>query len=90
MTTLIDRLFIDHPKSVNETYLQHLAAAMGFATRLLLAGFVCAIHALLPFLFEKTASNAIRKLYSRMVTNRVRKTDDAAPFTAETEGLNQA
>jgi len=69
------RAFTDHPASVGETYLQHLGRALGFATRMVLAGLACAIHAVLPFLFVRTGSGAVIDLYDRMVVNRRR-----APF----------
>ena len=65
-------LFTRHPASVGETYPQHLLAAGGFAAQLLLIALACVVHALLPFLFERTASARIDALHSRMVRNRVR------------------
>jgi len=66
------KLFTHHPASVGETYLQHLFAAGGFTAQLLLAALACLVHALLPFLFERTASARIDALHSRMVRYRVR------------------
>ena len=65
-------LFCDHPASVGESYGEHMAAAGGFAVRLFAAAVVCTVHALLPFLFEKTASAMVGGLYDRMVANRRR------------------
>ena len=69
----ITDLFTDHPKSVDETYGEHLVMASGFGSRMILAGFACLLHGLLPFLFVKTGSEAITELHDRMVTNRNRK-----------------
>ena len=69
---MLKALFCDHPASVDETYTEHLAAAGGFALRLLVASIVCTVHAILPFLFEKTASAMVEGLHDRMVTNRRR------------------
>lgn len=63
---MIARLFHDHPASVNESYLEHARFAAGFAFWLLAAGLAALVHALLPFAFEKTASNIIRRLYARI------------------------
>jgi hypothetical protein len=60
------KLFTDHPASVDETYLGHMAFAGWFASRLLMAAFAALVHALLPFLFETTASRIVRELYQRM------------------------
>ena len=64
--------FTDHPATVGETYGQHFVSAMGFSLSMLRAAFCCGVHALLPFLFEKTGSDCITELYDRMVTNRNR------------------
>lgn len=66
-------LFTEHPASVGETYWQHLASAWGFSWRMMLASLACLVHALLPFLFEKTGSRAITQLHDRMVVNRHRQ-----------------
>ena len=65
-------LFTEHPASVNETYLQHLASATGFALRMIGAGLCCLVHGLFPFLFVRTGSSAVTQLHDRMVTNRAR------------------
>lgn len=59
------RLFLDHPSSVDESYLQHARFAGGFAWKLALAAGAAAVHALIPALFEKTASRIIADLYAR-------------------------
>ena len=64
--------FTEHPETVGETYGEHFVHAMGFALSMLKAAFCCAIHAILPFCFEKTGSDCITGLYDRMVTNRER------------------
>ncbi len=67
------RLFTDHPASVGETYGEHLAMATGFGLRMILGGFACLIHGLLPFLFVRTGSAQVSTLHDRMVANRRRK-----------------
>ena len=62
----IGRLFLDHPSSVGETYFQHMLFAGFFAGSLLLAGAAALVHAVLPFLFEKTASSIMNRLHHRM------------------------
>jgi hypothetical protein len=65
MTTILRRAFIDHPESVDETYLEHMAFAGKFSFRLFAAAFAALVHAVLPFLFEKTASGIIAELYAK-------------------------
>lgn len=59
------KLFTEHPASVHETYLGHMAFAAWFASRLLAAAGAALVHAILPFLFETTASRIVRELYER-------------------------
>ena len=64
------RLFISHPRSVGESYFEHQRVAFSFAGALLLAGFACLLHAVIPGLCERTASSRIAMLHERMVANR--------------------
>jgi hypothetical protein len=66
----LHRIFTEHPASVGETYGEHLAKAAGFGTRMMLAGMACMVHAVLPFLFVRTGSQAISQLNDRMVVSR--------------------
>lgn len=63
-------LMTAHPRSVGESYGQHLRFALGFAGTLFLAAGAAAVHALLPFLFQKTAGNMVRRLCQRIETRR--------------------
>lgn len=65
---MLARAFLEHPESVDETYAQHAAVALSFAGPLFLASLAALVHAMIPCLFEKTASRIIRKLHSRMAT----------------------
>ena len=69
---LLKEKFTEHPESVGESYGEHFVSAMGFSLSMFRAAFVCAIHAVLPFMFEKTGSTCVTGLYDRMVTNRSR------------------
>ncbi len=66
MQGTFEKLFINHPKSVDENYFEHLVFAGKFAGLLLCAGFAALVHAIVPGLFEKTASNIIERLHHRM------------------------
>jgi hypothetical protein len=70
MNLNLQRLFTEHPASVDETYLQHLVAAGSFGLRMVLSGLACLIHALLPFLFVRTGSNSVADLHQRMVARQ--------------------
>jgi len=59
-------IFTKHPNSVNESYWQHCCFALNFSVKLFLAAFCAFVHAFLPFLFEKTASNIMKGLMKKM------------------------
>lgn len=62
---MIQRIFLAHPASVDETFLQHMLFAARFAFKLFVAAFAALVHAIIPCLFEKTASTIIAELYER-------------------------
>ncbi|MFT4959911.1 MAG: hypothetical protein ACI92Z_000988 [Paracoccaceae bacterium] len=62
---MINRLFLDHPQSVDETYGEHAMFATRFSMALFGAAFAALVHAVLPFAFEKTASRKVAELYQR-------------------------
>lgn len=64
------RLFTEHPASVGETYGEHLVHASYFGGRMILAGFACMLHALLPFVCVRTGSQAIEQLNAQMLARR--------------------
>lgn len=66
-TAVLDSVFLDHPRTVDETYAEHAAFAGRFAGRLVLAAGAAAVHAVVPCLFEKTASRMVADLYDRTV-----------------------
>ena len=65
-------MFTEHPESVGESYFQHMGMAFSFSLTMLLSAFACLIHGVFPFLFVKTGSSTITRLYERMVSRRNR------------------
>ena len=70
--TAWSRLFTDHPATVNESYGQHFASAMGFGFRMIWGGIICLVHAVIPGVCCTKGSDMICDLHDRMVTNRRR------------------
>ena len=66
MHTTFQRLFVAHPRSVNEGYLAHAGIALRFALLLFGAGLAAMVHAIIPALFETRASSTIKKLHREM------------------------
>lgn len=63
-------LFTQHPASVNEHYCEHFKVAATFSAKLLCASMVCIVHAVFPFLFEKTGTKIVQSLYQEMLEKR--------------------
>lgn len=63
---MLNRLFLDHPRTVDETYVEHFRTAMGFGTAMLAGGAACLVHALVPALCMRTGSDTVKRLYGRM------------------------
>ena len=64
--------FTDHPATVGESYGQHFLSAITFSGTMFKAALCCAIHAVMPFVFESTGRTAVSRLHDRMVVNRSR------------------
>ncbi|MEP0961631.1 MAG: DUF6356 family protein [Roseobacter sp.] len=66
---MLRQIFLSHPASVDETFVQHMLFALSFAVKLFAAAFAALVHAFVPCLFEKTASRILIDLSNR-VQNR--------------------
>lgn len=64
----IATLFLDHPTTVDETYLQHMRFAFSFAFWLAAAAGAALVHAFVPALCETTASRILKRLHARIVS----------------------
>ncbi|MDB5577960.1 MAG: hypothetical protein JWR80_3136 [Bradyrhizobium sp.] len=67
---MINRFFLEHPRSVGESYTEHLRAAGRFGGTMIISGLACLIHGLVPRLFTRTGSTAVSHLHEHMVTKR--------------------
>ncbi|WP_299864185.1 DUF6356 family protein [uncultured Roseobacter sp.] len=63
---MIQRIFLSHPATVDETFFQHMLFALRFALSLFAAAGAALVHAFVPCLFEKTASRIITQLHARI------------------------
>jgi hypothetical protein len=66
----INNLFLEHPRSLGESYWQHLKIAMTLAVRLGVTAGALICHAILPNLFKTFASERITELYDRLQSRR--------------------
>lgn len=60
MIRTFNRLFVEHPREVGETYLHHMAASSRFGFRLLRLAGLAFLHALAPGVHKTTVSSSIR------------------------------
>ena len=83
------RLFLDHPRTMGESYGEHLSRAAGFAGELLGAGCACLLHGLVPALFEHTASSAVTRLNQKMALRAAAAPKRIAPSAMPIAGARR-
>lgn len=66
----ISRLLFDHPRKVNETYLEHAGIAGRFGLKMVAGGAKCLVHALLPGLHDRAASDTVHALHGELERRR--------------------
>lgn len=76
---MIGRLFLAHPRSVDESYAEHARVAFGFGATMVGAGLACMVHGLIPALFTRTGSGAVRRLHARLSTRSAVAAQRPAP-----------
>lgn len=62
---MLTKVFLEHPRKVDESYLEHAVFASKFSFKLFLAACAALVHAIIPVLFEKTASKMIAEMYAK-------------------------
>jgi len=62
----VKNIFTKHPNEAGETYLEHMFNAMRYSLTFLFLFVIALVHAILPFLFEKTASDIVCEMSSDM------------------------
>ena len=69
---MIERVFLEHPRSVDEGYFEHMGMAFSFGGRMIACGVACLVHGFVPALFKQTASTGVTELYDCMCVDRDR------------------
>jgi hypothetical protein len=67
---MFDRLFLEHPRVVNETYTEHMGAAFGVGSRMFVASLKCFVHGLVPGLYKTAGSDAIVELHKEVAPRK--------------------
>jgi hypothetical protein len=58
----LNKLFTEHPSSLNESYSEHFLCAFTYGVRIVFSGFACLIHSVFPFLFKTAASDLANEI----------------------------
>ena len=67
---LFDRLLLAHPRTVGEGYGEHAGIAGRFGATMVVGGLKCLVHAVLPAVFERSASDCVAKLNAELTRRR--------------------
>ena len=67
---LFDRFLFAHPRTVGETYVEHFGIAGRFGATMVAGGLKCLVHAVLPSVFERSASDCVAKLNGELTRRR--------------------
>jgi hypothetical protein len=60
---MLGRLFVDHPRSLGLSWLDHGLGALKIGGKLIGAGLAAIVHALVPGLFTDTAGRIVTETY---------------------------
>lgn len=69
------KLFLDHPREVEEGFFEHFGVASRFGLEMIWGGIKALVHAFVPALCVTSGSDTIRKLHTLMVEKRGAKRD---------------
>jgi Family of unknown function (DUF6356) len=75
---MFSRLFIDHPRSVDESYWQHFGVAFRFGCAMGKGAIGAFVHALVPGLCITTGSDTALKLTQGIIAQRRAKGEDVS------------
>ena len=73
---LVERMFLDHPRSLGMSWAGHGVGAVKIGAELLGAGCAAIVHAVVPGLFTDTAGKTVARIYDHI---QKRKADSANP-----------
>ena len=66
----VDRLFIDHPRSLGMTWAGHGAGAVKIGAELIGAGCAAMVHAAVPGWFTDTAGKTVARIYDHIQSRK--------------------
>jgi hypothetical protein len=66
----LQRLFLDHPRSLGMSWARHGAGAVKIGAELIAAGAACIVHAVVPGWFTQTAGKTVERMHDHMVSRK--------------------
>jgi hypothetical protein len=63
---VVNRLFVDHPRSLGMSWASHGAGAVKIGAELIGAGCAAIIHAIVPGWFTETAGRSVTRIYDHI------------------------
>ena len=67
---VLERLFVDHPRSLGMSWVGHGVGAVSIGCRMIGAGCACIVHAVIPAVFTQTAGRTVADLHAHMQQRR--------------------
>lgn len=67
---VMNRLFLDHPRSLGMSWAKHGAGAIAIGVTLVGAGTACLVHALVPGWFTQTAGRTVARIYDHIQSRK--------------------
>ena len=64
---MIDKYFLEHPRNVGQSYMEHQGFALAMSGKLFVAAFASLIHAFVPAWFETTASGIVYQIHTTIL-----------------------
>lgn len=74
---MVDRLFFEHPRSLDMSWAGHGAGAVKVGIQLIGAGVAALIHAAVPGIFGETASKTVIRIHDHIQKLNAKRPDDA-------------
>lgn len=67
---MFKRIFLDHPRTVGETYWEHFGVAARFGGAMIWGGLKAMTHAVFPSICKTSGSDCVRELHRVLVEKR--------------------
>jgi hypothetical protein len=68
--SLVNRLFVEHPRSLGMSWGGHGVGAAKIGARLVGAGIACLVHAVVPGWFSQTGGKTVTGMYDHMMRRK--------------------